>query len=89
MKPAEALAPRAAAVRRVEQLRVRVVGSARYQEGEEPAGLRRRPAGPGRLGCPPCGGDPQLQELGPLVSPDPTRPDPTRRDLAAARFSAP
>ncbi|MFB7383780.1 DIP1984 family protein, partial [Kitasatospora purpeofusca] len=37
MKLAEALAQRAAAVRRVEQLRVRVVGSARYQEGEEPA----------------------------------------------------
>ncbi|MEU3906510.1 DIP1984 family protein [Streptomyces goshikiensis] len=37
MKLAEALAQRAAAVRRVEQLRARVVGSARYQEGEEPA----------------------------------------------------
>ncbi|WP_035839122.1 DIP1984 family protein [Kitasatospora azatica] len=35
MKLAEALAQRAAAVRRVEQLRARVVGSARYQEGEE------------------------------------------------------
>ncbi|MFF8415063.1 DIP1984 family protein [Streptomyces omiyaensis] len=37
MKLAEALAQRAAAVRRVEQLRARVIGSARYQEGEEPA----------------------------------------------------
>ncbi|MGW4379080.1 DIP1984 family protein [Kitasatospora sp. NPDC004531] len=37
MKLAEALAQRAAAVRQVEQLRSRVVGSARYQEGEEPA----------------------------------------------------
>jgi hypothetical protein len=37
VKLAEALAQRAAAVRRVEQLRARVVGSARYQEGEEPA----------------------------------------------------
>ena len=34
MKLAEALAERAAAVRRVEQLRARIVGSARYQEGE-------------------------------------------------------
>lgn len=37
MKLAEALAERAEAMRRVEQLRARVVGSARYQEGEEPA----------------------------------------------------
>ncbi|MFJ9518449.1 DIP1984 family protein [Kitasatospora sp. NPDC101801] len=37
MKLAEALAQRTAAARRVEQLRARVVGSARYQEGEEPA----------------------------------------------------
>ncbi|MGX4736524.1 DIP1984 family protein [Kitasatospora griseola] len=37
MKLAEALAQRAAAVRQVEQLRSRVVGSARFQEGEEPA----------------------------------------------------
>ncbi|MEU8074897.1 DIP1984 family protein [Catellatospora citrea] len=37
MKLAEALALRADAVRRVEQLRARIVGSARYQEGEEPA----------------------------------------------------
>ncbi|MER5866264.1 DIP1984 family protein [Kitasatospora sp. NPDC002040] len=37
MKLAEALAERAAASRRVEQLRARVIGSARYQEGEEPA----------------------------------------------------
>jgi hypothetical protein len=37
MKLAEALAERADAVRRVDQLRARVVGSARYQEGEEPA----------------------------------------------------
>jgi hypothetical protein len=37
VKIAEALADRAAAVRRVEQLRSRIVGSARYQEGEEPA----------------------------------------------------
>ncbi|GAA5069403.1 DIP1984 family protein [Nocardia callitridis] len=37
MKLAEALALRADAVRRVEQLRARVVGSARFQEGEEPA----------------------------------------------------
>lgn len=37
MKLAEALALRADATRRVEQLRVRIVGNARYQEGEEPA----------------------------------------------------
>ncbi|WP_327121819.1 DIP1984 family protein [Streptomyces sp. NBC_01341] len=37
MKLAEALAERAEAVRRVEQLRSRVVSSARYQEGETPA----------------------------------------------------
>ncbi|MFG1805612.1 DIP1984 family protein [Streptomyces sp. NPDC049040] len=37
MKLAEALAERSDAVRRVEQLRSRVVGSARYQEGEAPA----------------------------------------------------
>ncbi|MGP4112581.1 DIP1984 family protein [Streptomyces sp. 4N509B] len=37
MKLAEALALRADAARRVEQLRARVVSSARYQEGEEPA----------------------------------------------------
>ncbi|MFF4318539.1 DIP1984 family protein [Streptomyces sp. NPDC001568] len=37
MKLAEALAERAEATRRVEQLRARVVSSARYQEGEAPA----------------------------------------------------
>jgi hypothetical protein len=37
VKLAVALAQRADAVRRVEQLRARVVGSARYQEGEVPA----------------------------------------------------
>ncbi|MFD9496525.1 MULTISPECIES: DIP1984 family protein [unclassified Streptomyces] len=37
MKLAEALAERAEATRRVEQLRARVVSSARYQEGETPA----------------------------------------------------
>jgi hypothetical protein len=37
VKLAEALALRADAVRRTEQLRARIVGSARYQEGEEPA----------------------------------------------------
>ena len=37
MKLAEALALRADAARRVEQLRARVVASARFQEGEEPA----------------------------------------------------
>jgi hypothetical protein len=37
VKIAEALADRAAAVRRIEQLRSRIVGSARFQEGEEPA----------------------------------------------------
>lgn len=37
MKLAEALALRADATRRVEQLRSRIVGAARYQEGEEPA----------------------------------------------------
>ena len=37
MKLAEALALRADASRRVEQLRTRIVGSARYQEGETPA----------------------------------------------------
>lgn len=36
MKLAEALAERAAATRRVEQLRARAVSSARYQEGETP-----------------------------------------------------
>lgn len=37
VKLAEALAERAEATRRVEQLRARVVSSARYQEGETPA----------------------------------------------------
>ena len=37
MKLAEALALRADATRRVEQLRTRIVASARFQEGEEPA----------------------------------------------------
>jgi hypothetical protein len=37
MKLAEALAQRAGATRRAEQLRVRIVGNARYQEGESPA----------------------------------------------------
>jgi hypothetical protein len=37
VKLAEGLALRADAARRVEQLRARIVGSARYQEGEEPA----------------------------------------------------
>lgn len=37
MKLAEALALRADASRRVEQLRARIVGSARFQEGETPA----------------------------------------------------
>ncbi|MGW0769394.1 DIP1984 family protein [Streptomyces sp. NPDC002676] len=37
MKLAEALAERAEASRRVEQLRARIVSSARYQEGETPA----------------------------------------------------
>ncbi len=37
MKLAEALAERAEATRRVEQLRSRVVSNARYQEGETPA----------------------------------------------------
>ena len=37
MKLAEALALRAEATRRIEQLRGRVVDNARYQEGEEPA----------------------------------------------------
>lgn len=37
VKLAEALAERAEATRRVEQLRARVVSSARYQEGEAPA----------------------------------------------------
>jgi hypothetical protein len=37
MKLAEALALRADAVRRTQQLRERVAASARYQEGEEPA----------------------------------------------------
>jgi hypothetical protein len=37
MKLAEALAERADATRRVEQLRTRIAGSARYQEGEAPA----------------------------------------------------
>lgn len=37
MKLAEALALRADATRRVEQLRTRIVANARFQEGEEPA----------------------------------------------------
>jgi hypothetical protein len=37
VKLAEALALRADAARRVEQLRARIVGSARFQEGEAPA----------------------------------------------------
>jgi hypothetical protein len=37
MKLAEALAERAEATRRVQQLRARIVDSARYQEGETPA----------------------------------------------------
>lgn len=37
MRLAEALAERAAASRRVEQLRARIVASARHQEGETPA----------------------------------------------------
>jgi hypothetical protein len=37
MKLAEALALRAEAARRIEQLRGRIVANARYQEGEEPA----------------------------------------------------
>ena len=37
MKLAEALSLRADAVRRIEQLRTRIVGNARFQEGEEPA----------------------------------------------------
>lgn len=37
MRLAEALALRADTARRVEQLRARIVSSARYQEGEEPA----------------------------------------------------
>jgi hypothetical protein len=37
MKLAEALALRADATRRVEQLRQRIAASARFQEGEEPA----------------------------------------------------
>jgi hypothetical protein len=36
VKLAEALSLRATAVRRIEQLRTRIVGNARYQEGEEP-----------------------------------------------------
>jgi hypothetical protein len=37
MRLAEALSERAAAVRRIEALRSRVIGSARYQEGDSPA----------------------------------------------------
>ncbi|MCF6523387.1 DIP1984 family protein [Streptomyces sp. JJ36] len=37
MKLAEALVLRADAMRRVEQLRSRIMGAARYQEGEEPS----------------------------------------------------
>ena len=36
MKLAEALALRAEATRRIEQLRARIIANARYQEGEEP-----------------------------------------------------
>jgi hypothetical protein len=44
VKLAEALALRADANRRVEQLRARIVGSARFQEGEEPPEARARVA---------------------------------------------
>jgi hypothetical protein len=37
VKLAEALALRADATRRIEQLRTRIVANARFQEGEEPA----------------------------------------------------
>jgi hypothetical protein len=37
VKLAEALSLRANAARRIEQLRSRIVGNARYQEGEDPA----------------------------------------------------
>ncbi len=37
MKLAEALSLRADAARRIEQLRTRIVGNARFQEGEDPA----------------------------------------------------
>ncbi|WP_227980077.1 DIP1984 family protein [Nocardia spumae] len=37
MKLAEALALRADSVKRIEQLRTRIAGNARFQEGEEPA----------------------------------------------------
>jgi hypothetical protein len=37
MKLAEALSLRADSVRRIEQLRARIVGNARFQEGEDPA----------------------------------------------------
>lgn len=37
MKIAEALTSRADLQRRIEQLRARIIGNARYQEGEEPA----------------------------------------------------
>jgi hypothetical protein len=37
VKLAEALSLRSTATRRIEQLRARIVGNARYQEGEEPA----------------------------------------------------
>ena len=37
MKLAEALALRAEATRRIDQLRARIVDNARYQEGEQPA----------------------------------------------------
>jgi hypothetical protein len=41
VKLAEALSLRANATRRIEQLRARIVGIARYQEGEEPGEGRR------------------------------------------------
>ncbi|MGW6914680.1 hypothetical protein ACWGB8_12820 [Kitasatospora sp. NPDC054939] len=48
------------------------------------AGGRREKAGPGRLECPQCTGGREAQELGLLVV-----PAPTRRELLAARVSAP
>ncbi|WP_354645236.1 hypothetical protein [Kitasatospora camelliae] len=41
-------------------------------------------AGPDRLECPQCASDREEKELGPLVL-----PAPTRRELMAARISAP
>ncbi|MFF2143642.1 hypothetical protein [Kitasatospora sp. NPDC058190] len=52
------------------------------REGGLPAGLHEK-AGPDRLECPQCAGDREVEGLGPLVL-----PTPTKRELVAALVSA-